>query len=236
MASKILFVGGTGYIGKFIVEASAKAGHPTFVLVRESTLSNPAKSDVIDNFKNLGVNFLIGDLFDHESLVKAIKQVDVVISTVGHAQLVEQDKIIAAIKEAGNVKRFFPSEFGNDVDRTNAVEPAKSAFATKASIRRAIEAEGIPYTYVSSNFFSGYFLPSLNQPGAAAPPRDKVVILGNGNLKAVFNKEDDIATYTIKAVDDPRALKKILYIRPPANTISFNDTCVLVGEEDWENP
>ncbi|KAJ6409761.1 hypothetical protein OIU84_009287 [Salix udensis] len=229
MASKILFIGGTGYIGKFIVEASAKAGHPTFVLVRESTLSNPAKSDVIDNFKNLGVNFLIGDLFDHESLVKAIKQVDVVISTVGHAQLVEQDKIIAAIKEAGNVKRFFPSEFGNDVDRSNAVEPAKSAFATKASIRRAIEAEGIPYTYVSSNFFSGYFLPSLNQPGAAAPPRDKVVILGNGNLKAVFNKEDDIATYTIKAVDDPRTLKKILYIRPPANTISFNDLVSL-----WE--
>jgi uncharacterized protein YbjT (DUF2867 family) len=49
---------------------------------------------------------LKGDLFDHESLVKAIKQVDVVISTVGHAQLVEQDRIIAAIKEAGNVKVF----------------------------------------------------------------------------------------------------------------------------------
>ena len=59
MASKILFIGGTGYIGKFIVEASAKAGHPTFVLVRESTLSNPAKSAVIDNFKNLWVNFLV---------------------------------------------------------------------------------------------------------------------------------------------------------------------------------
>ncbi|KAI9396586.1 hypothetical protein POPTR_004G156650v4 [Populus trichocarpa] len=189
--SKILFIGGTGYIGKFIVEASAKAGHPTSVLVRDSTLSNPGKSNVIDNFKNLGVNFLIGELFDHESLVKAIKQVDVVIST-----------------------RFFPSEFGNDVDRVHAVEPAKSAFATKANIRRAIEAQGIPFTY----------------PGATAPPRDKVVIVGDGNPKAVFNKEDDIATYTIKAVDDPRTLNKILYIRlPPANTISFNDLVSL-----WE--
>jgi nucleoside-diphosphate-sugar epimerase len=59
--SKILLIGGTGYIGKFIVEASIKEGHPTFVLVRESTLSlsSPAKSIVINNFNNLGVNFLI---------------------------------------------------------------------------------------------------------------------------------------------------------------------------------
>ncbi|MQI71973.1 NAD-dependent epimerase/dehydratase family protein, partial [Escherichia coli] len=119
--TKILLIGGTGYIGKFIVEASAKAGHPTFILVRESTVSNPAKTPLIEKFKTLGVNLLLGDLSDHESLVKAIKQVDVVISTVGHLQIADQVKIIAAIKEAGNVKRFFPSEFGNDVDRVHAV-------------------------------------------------------------------------------------------------------------------
>jgi nucleoside-diphosphate-sugar epimerase len=66
--SKILFIGGTGYIGKFIVEASAKAGHPTSVLVRDSTLSNPGKSNVIDNFKNLGVNFLIVSVYFFLSL------------------------------------------------------------------------------------------------------------------------------------------------------------------------
>ncbi|KAH9696195.1 Phenylcoumaran benzylic ether reductase 1 [Citrus sinensis] len=222
--SKILFIGGTGYIGKFIVEASVKAGHPTFVLVRESTLSAPSKSQLLDHFKKLG-----GDVLNHESLVKAIKQVDVVISTVGHTLLGDQVKIIAAIKEAGNIKRFFPSEFGNDVDRVHAVEPAKSAFATKAKIRRAVEAEGIPYTYVASNFFAAYFLPNLSQPGATAPPRDKVVILGDGNPKAVYNKEDDIGTYTIKAVDDPRTLNKILYIKPPGNIYSFNDLVSL-----WE--
>uniref|UniRef100_A0A2K1YLG5 NmrA-like domain-containing protein n=1 Tax=Populus trichocarpa TaxID=3694 RepID=A0A2K1YLG5_POPTR len=196
---------------------------PTFVLVRESTLSSPAKSTVINNFKNLGVNFLLGDLSDHESLVKAIKQVDVVISTIAHDQLYNQDKIIAAIKEAGNIKRFFPSEFGNDVDIAHAVEPAKTGFATKAKIRRAIEAEGIPYTYVASNSFSGFFLPALNHS------RDKVVILGDGDTKVVFNKEDDIATYTIKAVDDPRAVNKTLFIKPPSNIISSNDLVSL-----WE--
>ncbi|KAK1559759.1 hypothetical protein Q3G72_017997 [Acer saccharum] len=227
--SKILFIGGTGYIGKYIVEASVLAGHPTFVLVRESTLVSDSRAEVIGTFKSLGVDFIIGDLYDHKSLVEAIKKVDVVISTVGHVQLADQDKIIAAIKEAGNVKRFFPSEFGNDVDRVHAVEPAKTAFAIKANIRRAVEAEGIPYTYVSSNFFSGYFLPTLAQPGATAPPRDKVIILGDGNPKAIFNKEEDIGTYTIRAVEDPRTVNKILYIRPPGNIYSFNDLVSL-----WE--
>ncbi|XWS21042.1 hypothetical protein CRYUN_Cryun30bG0021300 [Craigia yunnanensis] len=229
--SKVLIIGGTGYIGKFIVEASAKEGHPTFALVRESTVSDPVKGKVIENFKNLGVQLLYGDLYDHESLVKAIKQVDVVISAVGHMQLADQVKIIAAIKEAGNVKRFFPSEFGNDVDRVHAVEPAKTAFSIKAQIRRTIEAEGIPHTYVPANCFAGYFLPTLAQPGAMAPPppRDKVIILGDGNPKVVFNNEGDIGTYTIKAVDDPRTLNKILYIRPPKNTYSFNELVAL-----WE--
>lgn len=57
--SRILIVGGTGYIGKFVVEASAKAGHPTFALVREPTLSDPAKSKVIEGFKSLGVIIVV---------------------------------------------------------------------------------------------------------------------------------------------------------------------------------
>ena len=62
--SKILIIGGTGYIGKFIVEASAKEGHPTFAFVRESTVSDPVKGKVIENFKNLGVQLLYVSIFE----------------------------------------------------------------------------------------------------------------------------------------------------------------------------
>jgi len=229
--SKILVIGGTGYIGKFVVEASVKEGHPTFALVREATLSDPVKGQLLDGFKTSGVTLIIGDMYDHESLVKAIKQVDVVISTVGNFQLADQTKIISAIKEAGNIKRFLPSEFGIDVDRTTAMEPAKSAFATKSMIRRAVEAERIPYTFVPSNCFAGYYLTTFAQPGQMAPPppKDKVVIMGDGNTKIVYNKEDDIGTYTIKIVDDPRTLNKIVYIRPPLNVCTFNELVSL-----WE--
>lgn len=228
--SKILVLGATGYIGKFIVEASAKAGHPTFALVRESSVSHPDKSKLIESFKSSGVTLLYGDLTDYASLLKAIKQVDVVISAVGGQQIDDQAKIISAIKESGNIKRFLPSDFGLDVDRHHAVEPAVSYFEKKVKIRRAIEAEGIPYTYVSSNAFAGYFLPTLGQQNVTAPPRDKVVILGDGNVKGVYVTEGDVAIYTIKAVDDPRTLNKILYLKPPANVLTFNKLISL-----WEN-
>nr|KYP66090.1 Isoflavone reductase isogeny [Cajanus cajan] len=66
-------------------------------------------------------------------------------------------------------------------------------------------------------------LPSLAQPGLDAPPRDKITIFGDGNTKAVFMKESDVAAFTISAVDDPRTLNKVLYLRPPGNLCSLND-------------
>jgi len=228
-SSRILIIGGTGYIGRHISKASLALGHPTFLLVRESSASNSEKAKLLESFKASGAIILYGSLEDQASLVEAIKKVDVVISAVKGPQLTDQLNIIKAIKEVGTIKRFLPSEFGNDVDKTHAVEPAKTMFASKAKIRRAIEAEGIPYTFVSSNCFAGLFLPSLGQPGLTAPPRDKAVINGDGNAKVVFVKEEDIGTFTIKAVDDPRTLNKILYLRLPANTYSINELVAL-----WE--
>jgi hypothetical protein len=40
---------------------------------------------------------------------------------------------------------------------------------------------------------------------------------------AVFVVEEDIAIYTMRAVDDPRTLNKILYMRPPTNIVSHNE-------------
>ena len=57
-------------------------------------------------------------------------------------------------------------------------------------MRRSIEAEGIPYTYLVSNGFAGYFLPNLGNvlKSATAPPRDKVEIIGDGNPKGISIK------------------------------------------------
>ncbi|CAO2185258.1 unnamed protein product [Urochloa humidicola] len=221
--SKILVVGGTGYLGRHVVAASARLGHPTFALVRDTAPSDPAKAAVVKSFTDAGVTLLKGDLYDQASLVSAVKLADVVISTLGSLQIVDQTRLIDAIKEAGNVKRFFPSEFGLDVDRTGIVEPGKSILSGKVAIRRATEAAGIPYTYATAGYFAGYTLPSVGQVLAQGPPGEKALILGDGNAKAVFVEEGDIATYTVLAADDPRAENKTLYIKPPANTLSHNE-------------
>ncbi|XP_056160576.1 phenylcoumaran benzylic ether reductase POP1-like [Syzygium oleosum] len=224
--SKVLVIGVTALIGKFIVEASAKSGHPTFAVVGKC-----APSSLVQGFTGLGVHVVQGDIsINHpETLLNAVRQVDVVISTV-ETPLEVLYMTVAAITTVGNIKRFLPSVFGSDVDRAHAVEPARTFYAAfYTDIRRLVEEEGIPYTFVSCNFLAGWHHSTLAQPGATAPSRDKVVILGDGNAKVVFNREDDIGTYTIKAVDDPRTLNKILFIRPPANTSSMNDLVSL-----WE--
>ncbi|KAL1539538.1 isoflavone reductase-like protein [Salvia divinorum] len=232
MAEKMLIIGGTGNIGKFIVEASAKSGHPTFALLREATLSDPDKAELIGSFKKSGVTILIVCISvgacivvvcDLNELGEGYKASGCGYIHRGFMQIADQYKIISAIKEAGNVKRFLPSEFGSDVDRCRAVDPINQNYQLRVQLRGDIEAAGIPYTYVVCNLFSGFALSNFLQLGTTAPPREKVIIPGDGNVKAVFNEEGDIATYTIKAAVDPRALNKILYIRPPQNIYSFHE-------------
>lgn len=81
------------------------------------------------------------------------------------------------------MQRFLPSEFGLDPDNTRVSQLDHNFYSKKSEIRRLVEAECIPYTYVSCNFYTSYLLPSLVQPGLQSPPRERVTIFGDGNVK-----------------------------------------------------
>lgn len=81
------------------------------------------------------------------------------------------------------LQRFIPSEFGSDPDKTRVSDLDYNFYSWKSEIRRFVEAESIPYTYICCNFFFTYLLPSLVQPGLKSPPRDKVTIFGDGTAK-----------------------------------------------------
>ncbi|XP_054786100.1 probable pinoresinol-lariciresinol reductase 3 [Prosopis cineraria] len=223
--SKILIIGATGRLGYLLTKASLDFSHPTFALARESAFSDPIKSRKLQSLTDSGATILKGSLQDEVSLVEAVKQVDVVISAVSAKQILDQKLLIQVIKQVGSIKRFVPSEFGSDPDkvRISILDAGYNFYKHKVEIRRLVEAEGIPYTCISCNFFMSLLIPSLVQPGLKVPPRDKVTIFGDGNTKGVFVEESDVAAFTINAVDDPRTLCKVLYLRPPGNVYSISE-------------
>ncbi|XP_027183064.1 isoflavone reductase homolog [Coffea eugenioides] len=234
--SKVLVVGGTGYVGKRIVKACLAQGHTTYVLQRPEIGLDIDKLQMLLSFKEKGTHLVDGSFSDHQSLVDAVKLVDVVICTMSGVHfrshnILMQLKLVEAIKEAGNIKRFLPSEFGMDPARMgDALEPGRVTFDEKMIVRKAIEEAKIPFTYICGCCFAGYFVGNLSQLCTLVPPKEKVNIYGNGNMKVAYMDEDDIATYTIKTIDDPRALDKTVYLRPPENILTQRQLI-----EKWEN-
>ncbi|KAJ9537557.1 hypothetical protein OSB04_030290 [Centaurea solstitialis] len=228
MKLKVLIIGGTGFIGKRLVKASLEHNHETYILQRPDMGVDIGKVQMLLSFKKQGARLVVGSFNDHHSLVEAVKLVDVVICATSRILL--QLKLVDAIKEAGNVKRFLPSEFGTNPARmADALEPGRVIFDDKMVVRKAIEDAGIPFTYVSANCFAGIFVGGLCQIGHLLPSRDSVVLFGDGNQKSVFVDEDDVAAYTIKTIDDPRTLNKTIYLRPPENILSQREVV-----EIWE--
>lgn len=65
----------------------------------------------------------------------------------------------------------------------HALEPGRVTFDEKMVVRKAIQQANIPYTYISSNCYFGYFVGNLSQMETLLPPKDKFFIYGHGNAK-----------------------------------------------------
>lgn len=212
-------------MGQFIVAAAVAAGHPTYALVRSTTYtSDPARAQRIQQWKDSGVHIVHGSVRDHNSLVNAMRGIEVVISAMGGSEVTDQLNIVDAIKELdGVVKRFLPSEFGHDIDRADPVEPGLTFYKEKRKIRQAVEAAKIPFTYICCNSIAGWPYFNHTHPSQIPPPTQQFEIYGDGNVKAYFVTGADIGKYTIKTVDDVRTLNKCVHFRPSKNFLTINE-------------
>ncbi|XP_061374776.1 eugenol synthase 1-like isoform X2 [Gastrolobium bilobum] len=230
--NRILIFGGTGYIGKYMVKASISLGYPTLVYTRPlNSQTPPSKTQICEEFNSMGVTLIQGEL-EHDQIVKAIKQVDIVICTLPYPQVLEQLKIIDAINVAGNIKRFLPSDFGAEEDRIKPLPPFQAVLDKKRKIRREIEANGIPFTFVSANCCGAYFVNYLLRPFEKVKD---IAVYGNGETKAVLNYEEDVAMYTIKVANDPRTCNRVVVYRPSKNIITQNELISLWEHKTGQN-
>ncbi|KDP37999.1 hypothetical protein JCGZ_04642 [Jatropha curcas] len=167
-----------------MVKASVSLGHKTYVYTRPITSqSPPSKLQIHSHFQSMGVTIVPGELDQHDKIVALLKQVDVVISALAYPQVLDQLKIVDAIKVAGKIKRFFPSDFGIEEDRVSPLPPFEAFLEKKREIRRATEVAGIPYTFVSANCFGAYFVNYLLRP---YEHRMDISVYGSGEAEAVL--------------------------------------------------
>ncbi|KAJ6426895.1 hypothetical protein OIU84_022479 [Salix udensis] len=241
MKSKVLITGGTGYLGKRLVKASLGQGHETYVLYRPEIGVDIEKVQMLLSFKKQGAHLVQGSFNDRQSLVNAVRLVDVVICAISGVhirshQILLQLKLVDAIKEAGNVKVLCPPSLAPTLQKWRTLWNLDGLHLTiKWWLgKRSKKLEFLLHMFLQTALLDT-FSEALCQPGHIIPSREHVSILGSGEEKAIYVDEDDIATYTIMAVDDPRTLNKTLYIMPPRNILSQRDVVQiwekLIGKE-----
>ena len=117
----------------------------------------------------------------------------------------------------------------HDVDRADPVEPGLVIYKQKRTVRHVTEESGVPYTYICCNPIASWPYYDNCHPAELPRPLDQLQIYGDGSVKAYFVDGPDIGRFTIKAMNDPRTIKKNVHFRPPSNCYSINDLAAL-----WE--
>ncbi|KAJ1297876.1 hypothetical protein BS78_01G411500 [Paspalum vaginatum] len=222
-----LILGATGYIGRFVAEACLDSGRKTCILVRPGNAC-PARAAAVDALRHKGAVVIQGGVDSVETALRA-HGVEVVISVMGGANILDQLSLIDAIRAAGTVKRFLPSEFGHDVDRAQPVGAGLPFYEEKRRVRRAAEASGVAFTYICCNSIAGWPYFDNKHPSEVPPPLDRFQIYGDGDVRAFFVDGVDIGKFTIKAAYDARCANKTVHFRPACNLLSTNEMASL-----WE--
>lgn len=210
---KTLIVGATRLVGQEMVKAARRHGHEVHALVKPATRVHQDKMRVL---AAAGATIHEGGLADVDSLVAACRQVDNVVSAINWLSG-DECVLVEAARIAG-MRRFIPSAYGADFTMT--VPGSTIVLDIWATVRQAVEAAGLPHTYVHTNGFFSFWVSTLGdmtQLGGSAPPAE-VNLYGDGSIKGAFVSEADIAAAALRALDDPQAENRRIRITQNAMT------------------
>ncbi|TPK71124.1 NAD-dependent epimerase/dehydratase family protein [Mesorhizobium sp. B2-4-15] len=204
-----LIIGATGLLGSEMAKASARNGDSLHVLLRPATARNEERMRPL---KELGATVHVGDLGDYDSLVRAVGKADRVISSV-HVSSASEMTLVRAVKDVG-VSRYVPSA-GFGLDFAAAAPGSIEPLDIKRAVFDAVRQADLPYTVIYTNgFFSTWVatLGDLTRYGSTPLPPDEVTLYGDGNVPATFVSEKDIAAVTMRALEDPGAVRREIRI------------------------
>lgn len=216
----ILIAGGTGRLGRLLVERLAGRGHQVRILTRD-----PARAGHLVGGQ---VTVIRGDLRDRQSLRPAVMGVDTVVSAVHGFNESARDALMA-VDHDGNANLIDAAQAAGagfvliSTVGAAADAPMELFRAKYAAERRAIHS-AIPCTIVRATAFLELWIELLEQTAARS---GRPLVFGHGQNPINFVSVGDVASLAERVVLDPATRGKTLEIGGPQN-LSFDQLAHLV--------
>ena len=213
----ILIVGATGRLGGQIVQRLLADGRKVRVLVRP-------QSDY-GSLVQAGAEPVVGDLKDPASLHAACEGIEAVVTTANAAgrggedtfQTVDDEgnhNLINAAVQAGVERFIFTSVLGSD---PNSPAPLLRA---KGITEERLRASGMTFTVTQADVHMDMLIPLVvDLPLSQGEP---VRVVGEGRRKHSFVAQQDVAAFTVAALDHPAARNSTIVIGGP-EPLSWRD-------------
>jgi uncharacterized protein YbjT (DUF2867 family) len=207
----ILVVGSTGVLGSEICRRLTAASKPVRGLVRST--SDPEK---VAGLKAIGVETLLGDLRDPDSLAEACQGMEAVITTATSITSIQpgdsipvtdqqgQLDLVHAARQAG-VRKFIYISFAQKM------EPCPMTTA-KRTVEQSVIASGMDYTILCP----GPYMEVWISPGLGFDYREATAtIYGDGHAKNTYISRKDVAEYAVQSLDNPAASNALFELGDP---------------------
>jgi uncharacterized protein YbjT (DUF2867 family) len=212
----ILVVGATGQLGGLIVRTLLERGMPVRALIR----TGPGDAAV-----PRGVETVVGDLKDPESLARACLGVSAVVTTANSVGRAGEDTVesvdrrgnwnLVEAAAAAGVRRFvFTSVLGASADSPLPFVRAK------AETEEHLRASDMEWSILQPNLFMDTWVPAV--VGGPALAGEPVTIVGQGRRRHSFVAARDVAAYAVAALDRAQAVGRVLVIGGP-QPLSWQD-------------
>lgn len=191
MGNKILVFGGTGLIGQFLVASliqNSKSFDRLAIFTSPSTVET--KADYIKSLKDSGVEVIVGDVRNDEDVLKAYEGFDTIVSAVGRNVIDHQIDLLRLAESTSNIKRFYPSEYGTDIE-FGPKSPNEKPHQLKLKVRAYIknEIKRLEHTYLVTGPYADLYIGSGRadpRAGSFDVKAKKAVLLGTGNEKVAL--------------------------------------------------
>jgi NADH dehydrogenase len=213
---KVLVAGGTGRLGKLVVERLAGHGADVRVLTRDPGRAEPLRA--------LGVEVVQGDVRQPETLPAAVAGVDAVVSAVqGFAgsgkvtpRSVDQDgnrNLVGAARDGGNAAIVLLSIVGA------AEDSPMELFRCKYAAEQAVRASGLPWTIIRATAFVELWSELVGHG----------IVFGRGDNPINFVSVVDVADLVVQSVLDADLRGQVIEIGGPRG-LSFNELAAILRE------